>query len=304
MSMEARDLEYFVVVAERGNLSQAAELLGLSQPALSKSLRRLEHSAGTKLVKRTPKGVELTVVGSALLTHARRLRLSFDDIAREMSELGQGRVGKLRIGSAPAQVDHVLSPACTAFFREAPRVAMQITVASNDVLLPALRRGEFDVIVCAIPATPYDDLVQERLFDDEFVIFCSVRHRLADRKRITISNLAKERWALSTSGTFARRMLLRMFEDNGFPPPVVVMETDSVVPKVHLVSSTDVLGYFTWRQFREMASRFRLASLPFEELPCIRAIGVSYRKSGYLSPAATRFINLLKKSTSKIAAKK
>jgi len=61
--MELRDIEYFAVVAEHGNLRRAAESLGLSQPALSKSLRRLEKSMAAKLVKRTPKGVELTAVG-------------------------------------------------------------------------------------------------------------------------------------------------------------------------------------------------------------------------------------------------
>ena len=67
IAMELRDIEYFTVVAEHGNLGRAAEALGLSQPALSKSLRRLEHEIGAKLVKRTPKGVELSAEGMALL---------------------------------------------------------------------------------------------------------------------------------------------------------------------------------------------------------------------------------------------
>lgn len=300
--MDARDLEYFVVVAECGNLSHASERLGLSQPALSKSLRRLEHSVGTKLVKRTPKGVELTAVGSALLTHALRLRLSFEEIGREMSELGQGRAGHLRIGSAPMQIEHLVSPACAALFSEAPKTTMQIAIANNDVLLPALHRGEFDVTVCGIPAVPKDDLIQEPLYEDEFVIFCSDRHRLAHRKRVTISDLAKERWALATPGSFAPRMLLRIFEERGFPPPTIVMETESLTPKVHLVASTDVLGYASLRNVLSFTQRYRLARLHFPDLPCIRTIGVSYRKNGYLPPVAVRFIEMLKKTAAAITA--
>ena len=63
--MELRDIEYFAVVAEHGNLRRASEALGLSPPALSKSLRRLEESMQAKLVERTPKGVALTPVGAA-----------------------------------------------------------------------------------------------------------------------------------------------------------------------------------------------------------------------------------------------
>jgi DNA-binding transcriptional LysR family regulator len=64
--MELRDLQYFLAVAEHGGVRKAAEALGMSQPGLSKSLRRLESDAA-KLVARTPKSVELTAVGSALL---------------------------------------------------------------------------------------------------------------------------------------------------------------------------------------------------------------------------------------------
>ena len=61
--MELRDVEYFAVVAENGHLGRAAEALGISQPALSKSLGRLEAVIGAKLVRRTSKGVELTAEG-------------------------------------------------------------------------------------------------------------------------------------------------------------------------------------------------------------------------------------------------
>ena len=88
--MELRDLEYFAVVAEHGHVGRAAEALGLSQPALSKSLRRLEKAMQAKLVKRTPKGVELTAVGSALHMHVHRLRLSLNDVVHEAADLSQG----------------------------------------------------------------------------------------------------------------------------------------------------------------------------------------------------------------------
>ena len=87
MTMNLRDLQYFAVVAEHKHLGRAAEALDMSQPALSMSLRRLEEFLHTKLVKRTPKGVELTTSGEAVYAHARRLRLSVDDISREVADL-------------------------------------------------------------------------------------------------------------------------------------------------------------------------------------------------------------------------
>ena len=96
--MELRDIEYFAVVAEHRHLGRAANALGLSQPALSKSLRRLEQDLQVKLVKRAPKGIELTPEGSVLLLRVRDLRLSLLSLRREITDVGEGRVGQLRVG--------------------------------------------------------------------------------------------------------------------------------------------------------------------------------------------------------------
>ena len=88
--MELRDLEYFVVVAEQGNLGRAAEQLRLSQPALSKSLKRLEDALEVRLFRRSANGMELTAEGSLLLSRARELRHSLRNVAREVSDVSRG----------------------------------------------------------------------------------------------------------------------------------------------------------------------------------------------------------------------
>ena len=167
--MEPRDLEYFAVIAEHGNLSRAAEALGISQPALSKSLRRSERWAGAKLVERTPKGIRLTDVGIALSSGAKRLRLSFDDLQREIHDLSAGRTGCLRVGADVYSAEHVLPQVSIAFIRHAPKVTLKLTVSAADVLVTALRRGELDLIVGGIPQRADEDLAQEGLFEDDFI---------------------------------------------------------------------------------------------------------------------------------------
>jgi DNA-binding transcriptional LysR family regulator len=88
--MEFRDIDYFAVLAGHGHVGRPAEALGLSPPALSLSLRRLETSMRAKLFARTPKGVELTVTGSALLAQVKRLRLARNDVLREAAEPESG----------------------------------------------------------------------------------------------------------------------------------------------------------------------------------------------------------------------
>ena len=300
--MELRDIEYFAVVAEHGHLGRAAEALGLSTPALSKSLRRLEQSLQAKLVKRTPKGVELTAEGSALLLHVRELRLSLQDVAREIADLSQGRVGYLRIGTGPIG-EYLYPTALIAMLKVAPRVTLKVTVADNDVLIPALRNGDLDLIVLFIPSAPYEGLVQDHLYDDELIVCASADHRLVKFKRVSMADLAQERWALSSSNILIlnQERLHRAFQDCGLPPPRIVVETRSLLLRLQTVASSTLLGFTSRRVLQRVAPLLRLTALPVKELTWRRPIGVIYRKDTYLSPAARRFIEILKTTAKDIA---
>jgi len=301
--MELRDLEYFSMIAEHGHLGRAAEALGLSQPALSMSLRRLEKSMQAKLVKRTPKGVELTTVGAALLSHVQRLRLSMHDVAREAADLSQGNAGDLRIGATPETAESLLPPAFSALFKVAPKVTVKVTVAApGNVMLPALRSGDLDLLVSGIANAPFEDLVSVPLLDDEFVVVSSVNHRLARRDRVTIADLAQERWAMSAAGVPSWRWLHQMFKEHGVSPPRITMDANSTWLRLLTVSSSDLLGFTSRRLLGQIAAHFSLAVLGVREPTWVRHIGVSYRKDAYLPPGVLRLTEILKATAKQLTA--
>src|SRR5262245_12731396 len=125
--MEWRDVEYFAIVAEHGHVGRAANALRLSQPALSKSLRRLEQDLQVKLVKRTPKGIALTAEGSVLLLRVRDLRLSLQSLRREIMDVGEGRVGLARVGVGFPGPEHFLSAAFAMLLKDAPRTKLVVS---------------------------------------------------------------------------------------------------------------------------------------------------------------------------------
>lgn len=302
--MELRDIEYFAVVAEHGQLGRAAEALGLSISALSKSLRRLEKAMQAKLFRRTPKGVELTTEGAALLPRVRGLRLSLADVAREIADLSQGRIGHLRVGAHPGVFPDLLGLACGAVLEEAPKVALALTIAGNDELLPALRNGELDLIVNAMPGRPYEDLVQEHVYDDEFVVYASARHRLAGKKRVVLADIAQERWILWAPNAPSWQRLHRVFEDNHLPPVRVAMVASDMSLRLSAAAHSDLLGITLKRVVQQAAPGYRLVVLPVKELTWRLATAVSYRKDTYLSPAARRFIQILKTTAGEVSAEK
>ena len=292
--MELRDIEYFAVVAEHGHLGRAAESLGLSQPALSKSLRRLERALDVKLVKRAGRGIQLTAEGAALQTRALELKLSLANVAREISDMGQGRLGLLSVGTGPAVAEELLPGVATVLLSDAPRLKLKVIVSDNDVMLPALRSGELDVVVNYLPRAIWEGLVQERLYDDEFVVCAGAHHPLASRERVTFSDLSGQRWVLSEPNLHSQIWLERAFEARGLPPPRVAFETRSIRLRLQAVSSSDLLDFTSRRVVEEAARTFRLRELPVEDLPWRRAIGMLWRKDSYIAPSAQRLMNLLK----------
>jgi len=297
MIMQLRDVDYFAVVARHGHLGRAAEALGLSQPALSMSLRRLERSAQAKLVKRTPKGVELTAVGAALVSHIDRLRLAREDLAREVADLAQGRSGHLRIGASPSNADVYLPEACSALLMQAPRVSLNVAVLDNDALLPALRKGDLDIAVTHQPELSQPGLVLEPIRHDEFVVFCSIEHRLARRKSVTLEDLAHERWsaaasAVGTSGPL--RVLQRAFEERGLPAPNIALVSDLVMFRRRVVGASDLVGLAVRANVATAATRLGLKVLSVKGMQWVRSVAAAYRHDAYLPPAGRRFIEILK----------
>ena len=285
------------MVAQHGHLGRAAEALGLGQPALSMSLRRLEKSAQAKLVKRTPKGVELTAVGAALLSHVSKLRLARDDLAREVADLAHGRAGHLRIGASPSNADVGLPEACSRLLMEAPKVTVNVAVLDNDALLPTLRKGDLDIALTHTPQLSQPDVAIEWFREDEFVVYSASSHRLAKRKSITLHDLAQERWAAaaSASGAFGPLQVLReAFEEHGLPAPRIALVSDLAMLRLRAVARSDLLGTAVKPNVQEVATRLRLKILPVRRSDWVRRAAVAYRKDAYLSPAARRFVEILK----------
>lgn len=294
MSIEFRDLEYFAVLAEHGHVGRAAEALNLSQPALSLSLRRLENAVQAKLVKRTPKGVELTTTGTALVARFQRLRLAREDVLREINDLSEGRAGTLRIGAHPGVVRYPLAPACAELLNGAPDLELTVT-AMTGRLVTALQSGELDLIIHDAPA-PQADLTHEHLFDDSFVIIVAANHRLAKLKHVTIQNLAHERWA--RAGISDRwDPFVEMSLSAGNPPPRTGMRSDAPALRDYLVAHSNLLGYVTRRSLKAAPPQFQFAEISVKELERSRHVCVSYRKDGYLSPAGRRLVKILRTIT-------
>lgn len=311
MNMELRDIEYFAVVAEHGHLGRAAGALGLSQPALSKSLRRLEQHLQVKLVKRTPKGIALTAEGAVLLLRVRDLRLSLQSLRREILDVGEGRVGQARVGVGFPGPEQFLSAAFAMLLKDAPRTKLIVNHSDNDLMIPAVHNGELDLIVHYLPRAftsahsdeavrPIEGLVCEHLFDDEYVVFASVKHRLAGRKNVPLSELTQERWLSTDPALRGHRRLHEVFRDHGLPPPNIAMEARATALRLRMVATSNLVDWTSRIFVEHSAVVSSLAILPVRELVWARPVGLIYRQETYQPPAIKRLIEILRASAKDI----
>jgi DNA-binding transcriptional LysR family regulator len=293
--MELRDIEYFEEIAEQRHLGRAAERLGLSQPALSKSLRRLEDAMQVRLLDRTAKGLELTAEGSLLLARARDLRLSLRNVAREVAELSQGRAGHIRIGVGPTIPTRLVSGALARLLIDAPRIAARVMISDADEIVPALRKGELDLNINLMHPSPPEGLCYVQLYDEEFVVCASLDHPLSRRSEVRLDELTNARWAQSEPALPTQEKLRLMFEERGLPKPQAALETRSLPVRLQAVASSDLLAYTSRRMIDQaVAEGYAVTVLPVPDLVWRRPVGAIHRDEPYLRSAARRFIDILK----------
>lgn len=294
--MELRDIRYFTAVAEHQNIGRAAETLGLSSTALSKSLRRLEKDVGSRLVRRAPHGVVLTAVGSALLARIGPLQGMLIDVRKEAADLARGNTGHINIGASLGAAENLLADACMSLSRETSKVSLKVTVAGGGAsLASAFHKGELDFCVADRHSFSPAEFSYEPLFDDPYVVFASANHRLAKRKQVSLADLVGERWASTSNLSNPQwQQLFAAMVSQGLPPPALALETNSRAVGIPAIAFSGYLGLSSRQYVRKEARVFPLVELRVKEIVHMRHLSVIFRKGGYLSPAALRLIEILK----------
>jgi DNA-binding transcriptional LysR family regulator len=292
--MELRDLQYFEALAATGHVGRAAQRLGLSQPALSKALQRLEGVLGVRLFDRTPMGIVLTQAGERLLRRASHVRNAVELAIREAADLATGSSGHVRFGTGPAMADGVVPSAIEKLAAAASQATLSVTVGLNDTLIAMLERGELDLVLATFPDRPLDGFVCEPLHTDELCVVARRGHPLARRMPLTLASLAACEWAMPGPGVQSRQALERALAQRGLAPPRVAFEANSTALLLARIAGSDLLGYQARGSFPSAVSAATLSELPVPEARLARRSGLIYRADAYLSPAARRLIDILR----------
>lgn len=205
--MEIAALQAFVEVADHQSFSEAAEVLFLTQPAVSKRVAQLEAELGTRLFDRIGRRVSLTSAGTALLPRARRLINDARELKRLVSDLSGEVRGRLVMGTSHHIGLHRLPAPLKRYTEQFPEVELDIRFMDSEAACRAVETGDLELAIVTLPPERPPNLHLQTIWDDPLAFMVGLDHPLAGRERVTLAELLAYPAVLPGTTTYTRGIL-------------------------------------------------------------------------------------------------
>lgn len=208
--MEWQQLEYFVTVAKLEHMTRASEALAISQPALSRSISKLEEELGVPLFDRQGRSIMLNRYGELFLYRVQRMRKEYEKAVLELQELNNPELGDVSLGFLHTLGTSIVPDLIRAFRQKHPHIRFHFTQNYSHSQLKQLLAGELDLcLLAAIDTEP--PVSWKELWRDELFIMVPIDHPLAHRKSIKMKELEHENFVLMKKGTPSAAQLIACY---------------------------------------------------------------------------------------------
>jgi len=286
MAVDHRGLNAFLNVARLGSVGAAASALSLTQPAVSRTLRKLEQQLGVQLFQRHSTGMELTAFGQSLLPHAALLESGLHRALEEIDLLRGASKGIARVGILPSLVPDVLPIVLNNVLVKLPGIQVHVVEAPNHQLTRALLRGEIDFAIAAVPPDLTEESIRATsLVNDEICIVARATHPIMRKKSPTQKELSEYNWALQERGGLIWRYFLALFASANLDPPVVTLTANSVQTLKSVITSSDLITMLPRISIRNEEKNRVLRPVPLRAARWRRQLAVLRRANGPMLPA-------------------
>jgi DNA-binding transcriptional LysR family regulator len=290
--MQSRLLQHFLIVCERRNITAAAEFLHVTQPALTRSIHKLEKIIGAKLFERLPTGVALTSQGEILARRARLMELEYRHALSEIRTLEHGLAGTLRIGAGPVWYSNILPPVVTAFNRQFPKVRLRLTGGVITTLIDGILGGDIDLMCGTLDFQAQAEISKEPLLRIRHAVVARKGHPLVRRGIVAARELSLYPWLVLADDEIGIGRIGAYFAANALPPPVIAIETNSYA-MFKVLTQGDFLAHFPEQMLAD-AQKFGLTRIAHAGTFWDSEAGIAYRATANPVKALTSFISMLK----------
>ena len=283
-------LQVFSTVGAERSFSRAAEKLFRTQPAISLALQKLEAELGEKLIDRSAKDFLLTDAGRTVLDHARR----FDNLRQELedalAELRDKSTGRLSIGANESSILYLL-PHLERFRHLFPKIKVQVRRSQSSKIPAELRHGDLELGV--VSYDPADErLISKVIFTDALALVVSPKHRFAQRKSVSISELGMETFIAHNVVSPYREAVLREFRKHK-----VALNMDVEMPTLEtirrFVQSNEGVAFLPRMCVQNDVAQGALREITVKEMHVERKVRLLYAKARTLSHAGRAFLDVV-----------
>jgi LysR family transcriptional regulator of gallate degradation len=277
--MDPRKLLYLAAIIEHGSLAKAAKHLAVSQPALSKSMDRLETELGMKLLDRGPAGIVPTTLGELIYSHARSIR---DEMAMAETRIqgAKGHSDVITLGALPSLASNVIARAVARWKEENPTVRLRVIEKVQVELLLGLLRCEFDFIIGETQFFDVflDGLKQRVLFRDRLCIFARSDHDVFCMEALSWADLAQYPWVCPAVGWSHRTVFKDLVASRGVNPPQQMVECGSIDFTKSLIASSNHLALLPAHAVMDDVSKGTVRAVDFTVPAFKRDIALIFRE--------------------------
>lgn len=219
ITLELKDLRYFTEVAQYGSFTKAAESAYISQPTLSKSIKKLETELKVELFERSTRSLKLTDAGEIIFKQATKILGATDELSILLDDLINLPTGKIKIGIPPL-IGTLFFPAIAKKFKLSyPEVELELIELGAKRIEHLVDEGHVDVGIIVFP-TDHSKFEINPFIKEEFMLYTSTQHRLAESKEVTISQLAEEHFILFNREFALHKLIINECQKAGFQPNI------------------------------------------------------------------------------------
>ncbi|MEU7779079.1 LysR family transcriptional regulator [Micromonospora parva] len=270
-------------VAQRGNLSPSA---------VSQQLATLERETRTALLERTGRRVRLTAAGMLLAGRAREILAAMDAAEAELRHLAEEPAGTVTVAAFQSAVQALAEPALARLATRHPDVSVVLLELEPHESMPALRRGDVDLIITTADfagAELSPEIYLVPLATDPVVLVLPPQHPLASAESVDLKACAQQRWTFDVAGSYMSELSTRLCREAGFEPVVICRFNNYMLALRHVENGRSI----TMLPKLAVDPRYRVVTRPLNP-PLTRRITAGVRRAAASRPEVTAVLNALR----------
>ncbi|WP_339173978.1 LysR family transcriptional regulator [Solibacillus sp. FSL R5-0691] len=282
--MEIEQLQYFKTVATMQHMTRAAEVLAISQPALSKSIANIEQNLGVPLFNREGRSIYLNRFGELFLQSVNVILDEYDRIKEEFEDIIKPGSGEVSFGFIHTLGMEIVPELIASTSEAFPNMQFSLTQATSLSLLKRLEEGAIDLCLSQKIESKVIEIETEELFEEELFVIVPTTHPLAEQDAVKFEEVKNEPFIAIKKGNSLRQLVDELFLERG-----IALNTTFAAEEMHTVAGFvgAGMGISVIPNIKGL-DHYKVKRLKLDP-PCYRSVCVSWAKNRYLPPAVSEF---------------